>query len=77
MAAEPSYASGISTAPLLGDTIGANLARTVARVAERDALVEHASGRRWTYRELAAEVDAVATAPTSCSSCCTRPACAP
>ncbi|HEY7048238.1 MAG TPA: AMP-binding protein, partial [Jatrophihabitantaceae bacterium] len=60
MSAEPSYASGTSSAPLLGDTIGANLDRTVARFPDRDALVEHATGRRWTYRELAAEVDAIA-----------------
>jgi fatty-acyl-CoA synthase len=58
--AEPSYTSGPSSAPLLGDTIGANLGRTVARFGEREALVEHASGRRWTYRQLADEVDAVA-----------------
>jgi fatty-acyl-CoA synthase len=60
MAAEPSYASGISTVPLLGDTIGANLDRTVARFPDREALVEHATGRRWTYRQMATEVDAVA-----------------
>ena len=60
MAAEPSYTSGISSTPLLGDTIGANLGRTAARFGERDALVEHATGRRWTYRQLADEVDAVA-----------------
>lgn len=30
VSAKPSYASGISDRPLLGDTIGANLARTVA-----------------------------------------------
>ena len=60
MSAEPSYASGPSSAPLLGDTIGANLDRTVRRFPDRDALVEHATGRRWTYRELAAEVEAVA-----------------
>jgi len=60
MSRDPSYTSGPSTAPLLGDTIGANLDRTVARFGDRDALVEHASGRRWTYRELAAEVEAVA-----------------
>jgi fatty-acyl-CoA synthase len=60
MAQEPSYASGTSAVPLLGDTIGANLDRTVARFPDREALVEHATGRRWTYRELAAEVDAVA-----------------
>jgi fatty-acyl-CoA synthase len=60
VAAMPSYASGTSTAPLLGDTIGDNLDRTVAAHGDRTALVERASGRRWTYRELAAEVDALA-----------------
>jgi fatty-acyl-CoA synthase len=60
MAPEPSYASGTSAVPLLGDTIGASLDRTVARFADREALVEHATGRRWLYRELATEVDAVA-----------------
>jgi fatty-acyl-CoA synthase len=58
--AEPSYASGISTTPLLGETIGANFERAVARFGEREALVECATGRRWSYRELAAEIDAVA-----------------
>ena len=60
MGRDPSYTSGTSTTPLLGDTIGANLDRTVARFGDRDALVEYANGRRWTYRELAAEVEAVA-----------------
>ncbi|MFI0366231.1 AMP-binding protein [Actinomadura sp. 1N219] len=55
-----SYASGVASTPLLGDTIGANLARTVAAFADRDALVERASGRRWTYGQLADDVDAVA-----------------
>ncbi|MFI0406361.1 AMP-binding protein [Actinomadura sp. 3N508] len=55
-----SYASGVSGTPLLGDTIGANLAKTVAAFADRDALVERASGRRWTYAQLADDVDAVA-----------------
>jgi fatty-acyl-CoA synthase len=45
---------------LLGDTIGANFVRTVAAFGERDALVEYATGRRWTYEQLAAEVDSVA-----------------
>ncbi|OZM70552.1 AMP-binding protein [Amycolatopsis antarctica] len=58
--AVPSYASGISAAPLLGDTIGDNLDRTVAAHGDRDALVECATERRWTYRELAADVDALA-----------------
>lgn len=57
---EPSYASGASGVPLLGDTIGENLDRTVRRFPGRDALVDMASGRRWTYREFAADVDALA-----------------
>ena len=56
----PSYTSAVSDVPLLGDTIGANLERTVARFADREALVDVPSGRRWTYRELNAEVDRVA-----------------
>ena len=55
-----SYASGISDVPLLGETIGANLERTVARFADREALVEVASGRRWTYAEFDVAVDEVA-----------------
>ncbi|MGZ4631770.1 MAG: AMP-binding protein [Actinomycetes bacterium] len=54
------YASGTSAVPLLGETIGANLERTVARFGEREALVDCASGRRLTYAELDAEVDRVA-----------------
>ena len=55
-----SYGSGISSTALLGDTLGANFDRTVSQFGEREALVEHTTGRRWTYGELAAEVDAVA-----------------
>lgn len=55
-----SYASGTSEVPLLGDTIGDNFDRTVERFGQRDALIERATGRRWTYRELADEVNAVA-----------------
>lgn len=57
---EPSYASGVSEVPLLGDTIGGNLDRTVRAFPGRDALVDMASGRRWTYAEFAADVDALA-----------------
>ena len=39
----PSYSSGTSTVPLLGDTIGANLDRTAARVGDHEALVECAT----------------------------------
>ncbi|CCW09701.1 AMP-binding protein [Rhodococcus aetherivorans] len=56
----PSYTSGAWNTPLLGDTIGDNFDRTVARHGDRDALVDRAAGRRWTYTELAAEVDALA-----------------
>ena len=55
-----SYARGESTPALLEETIGANLARTVAAYADREALVECASGRRWTWAELDRDVDAVA-----------------
>jgi fatty-acyl-CoA synthase len=56
----PSYSSGTSTVPLRGDTIGADLDRTAARVGDHEALVECATGRRFTYPEFVAEVDAVA-----------------
>src|SRR3954469_25992329 len=55
-----SYASGASTAPLLGETIGANFERTVARFGDREALVDVAAGRRWTYAELDADVNRLA-----------------
>jgi fatty-acyl-CoA synthase len=58
--AVPSYSSGISEVPLLGDTIGDNFDRTVLAFPERDALVDRAAGKRWSYRELAAEVNALA-----------------
>ncbi|NXY94963.1 AMP-binding protein [Streptomyces sp. BR123] len=60
MSAASSYASGVCEVPLLGDTIGENLDRTVRRFPGRDALVEAATGRRWTYAEFAADVDALA-----------------
>ncbi|MEU7819017.1 AMP-binding protein, partial [Pseudonocardia sp. NPDC049154] len=56
----PSYASGTSDVPLLGDTIGDNFDRTVAADPEREALVEVPTGRRWTYAQLRADVDALA-----------------
>jgi fatty-acyl-CoA synthase len=54
---EPSYASGTSTAPLLGDTIGGNLDRTVARFPEREALVSVHQGLRYTYAQFAEAVE--------------------
>ena len=55
-----SYASGTFGVALLGDTIGDNFDRTAARFSDRAALVDGPARRRWTYRELAADVDAVA-----------------
>ncbi|HEY0642877.1 MAG TPA: AMP-binding protein, partial [Nocardioides sp.] len=55
-----SYAQGETTPALLEETIGANLERTVAAHADREALVECASGRRWTWAELDLDVDALA-----------------
>ena len=56
----PSYASGTSDVPLLGDTIGDNFDRTVAADPDREAVVEVPTGRRWTYAELQRDVDALA-----------------
>ncbi|NKY60008.1 AMP-binding protein [Nocardia flavorosea] len=58
---QKSYASGAWNAPLLGDTIGENFDRTVATFPGNDALVDVAGGRRWTYRELATEIDVLAS----------------
>jgi fatty-acyl-CoA synthase len=55
-----SYAAGETTTPLLDETIGANLERTVAQWPDREALVEVASGRRWTWREFDHAVDEAA-----------------
>src|SRR4051794_21987910 len=55
-----SYAQGETSPPLLEETIGANFERTVATYADREALVEFASGRRWTWAELDRDVNAVA-----------------
>jgi fatty-acyl-CoA synthase len=56
----PSYRSGTSDLPLLGETIGATLERIARTHPEREALVDVPSGRRWTYAQLDAAVDAVA-----------------
>ncbi|MET9354049.1 linear/branched/unsaturated fatty acid:CoA ligase LbuL [Streptomyces sp. NPDC006617] len=58
--AQPSYAHGTSTTPLLGDTVGANLGHAIAAHPGREALVDVPSGRRWTYAEFGAAVDELA-----------------
>src|ERR671938_1131415 len=50
--ATPSYVHGASSLPLLGETIGENLRRTVERHGNRDALIVRGQGYRATYREL-------------------------
>jgi fatty-acyl-CoA synthase len=60
MSAALSYSSGESVTPLLGDTIGGNFDATVRAFGDREALVDRPAGRRWTYAELAADVDALA-----------------
>ena len=57
---EIAYASGTSTELLLGQTIGQNLAATVDRFPDREALVVPFQDVRLTYAELAREVDRVA-----------------
>jgi fatty-acyl-CoA synthase len=55
-----SYASGTSDIGLLGETIDANLRRSAARFAQREALVEVVSGRRLSYAQLDHAVEDVA-----------------
>ena len=47
-----SYVHGAAEVPLLGETIGANLARAVEQFPERDALVVCDQGFRASYRQL-------------------------
>src|ERR1700748_579094 len=60
MSAALSYSSGESQTPLLGDTIGGNFDATVRAFGDREALVDRPASRRWTYAELAADVEALA-----------------
>jgi fatty-acyl-CoA synthase len=55
-----SYASGVASNPLIGETIGENLERTVALFGDREALVVRHQDVRLTYEQLNAQVDALA-----------------
>jgi fatty-acyl-CoA synthase len=55
-----SYASGVATKPLIGETIGENLERTAARFGDREALVVRHQSVHLTYAELNEQVDALA-----------------
>ncbi|GAA4629437.1 AMP-binding protein [Actinoallomurus vinaceus] len=57
-----SYAAGPADEPLLDTTIGDSFDQTVSRFPGRAALVDIAAGRRWTYAEFRADVDALALA---------------
>jgi fatty-acyl-CoA synthase len=56
MSTKRSYLSRSATQPLHGETIGGFLDRTVAQHGEREALVSRHQGKRYTYRQLDAEV---------------------
>jgi fatty-acyl-CoA synthase len=55
-----SYVSGTADAPLLGDTIGGCLDKAAARWRDREALVSPSHDVRWTWKEFAERVDALA-----------------
>ncbi len=57
-----SYDSGATSPPLIDQTIGENLAATAAAFPDREALVECATGRRWTYAEFHEATRRIATA---------------
>jgi fatty-acyl-CoA synthase len=58
----PSYVSGPSAKPMLGETIGENLRRTAERFPDRDALVVPYQGYRATYRQFHEQTGRVARA---------------
>jgi fatty-acyl-CoA synthase len=55
-----SYVSGVSDAPLLGQTIGDALEHAATEWADRTALISRARSVRWTWRELTDRPDAFA-----------------
>src|SRR5437868_15138964 len=55
-----SYVCGTADLPLLGITIGRSLDQAARRWGDREALVSPSHGVRWTWKELAERVDALA-----------------
>lgn len=55
-----SYDAGSSACQILEETIGENFERIARTHSDVDALVDVSGGRRWTYRELDAEINRVA-----------------
>ena len=60
MTAALSYVHGAVDTPLLGETLGRNFDRTVARWGDRPGLVVRSQNVRWSYAELGARADAFA-----------------
>jgi fatty-acyl-CoA synthase len=56
----PSYVHGAVDAPLIGETIGRNFDRAVARWGEHPGLIVRQHAVRWSYAELAERVEAFA-----------------
>ena len=56
-----SYSAGETDVALLEETIGANLERIVTTFPGAEAMVEVATGRRWTYAEFDADVTKLAS----------------
>src|SRR5438445_3968846 len=56
----PSYVSGTSSVPLIGETIGACFDRIAREHATHDALIVRQQNVCWTYAELADRIDRVA-----------------
>ena len=55
-----SYVHGVTLTPLLGETIGVQFDRTVAKWGGNPALISRQQGVRWSWRELGEKVDAFA-----------------
>jgi fatty-acyl-CoA synthase len=53
----PSYVHGAVSTSLLGETVGTNFDRAVARWGDRPSLIVRQQGIRWSYRELAEKVE--------------------
>jgi fatty-acyl-CoA synthase len=56
----PSYVSGVSDIPLMGETIGQCFDRAARTWADREAIVVRHQGVRWTYAKLHREVEDLA-----------------
>ena len=55
-----SISAGPTDTPLIEQTIGANLDATAAKFPDREAMVDVATGKRWTYADFVRDVDALA-----------------